>query len=71
MEKITPRMIKTLRALAAGEGAPIECGQPTKQRLVKRGLAEYVGGPTTGRERWDRDIVITEAGRQVVKGQGK
>jgi hypothetical protein len=58
---LTPRMIETLRSLVFSV-CPAHCGRPTKQRLVKYGLAEYV--MVNGD--WDDPIVITDDGAKLI-----
>lgn len=64
-------MRETLQALARGDAVPIYCGIPTKERLVKRGLAQWRGlRANTRSERGpDAEIKITEMGRALIMGR--
>lgn len=42
-------------------------GRPTKQRLAKHGLAEFLD-PLEGESKWDAPMRITEAGRVALAG---
>lgn len=67
---ITPRMRKALRLLYDGPTAlelgNTGVGQPTKQRLAKHGLAEYLA-PRDGESKWDAPMRITEMGRAALE----
>lgn len=61
---LTPRMRDGLRALAGGDCLDFETtsvGRPTKQRLAKHGLAEYLAPKD-----WDGPMRITDAGRTAL-----
>lgn len=81
--KPTPKMRAALKGLAkSGDPGDFSdtIGRPTKQRLVKYGLARYVGpdgkvvAPTISRTTppktfdWDQDVEITDKGRRVLAG---
>lgn len=62
---MTPRMKRALRALEAGEDLTFEhtcVGRPTKQRLAKYGLAEYL----TPKD-WDGPMRLTAKGAQLIR----
>lgn len=64
--KLTPRMVEALHALAQGNALDYTntcVGRPTKQRLAKFGLAEYLPQTDSLLSKWDGPMVITERGR--------
>lgn len=67
---VTPRMREALRNLC--EGKLSGCGRPTRQRLVREGLAVYVDDPPKKEweTEWDRELEITTRGREVVREFG-
>ena len=67
---VTPRMRAALRNLVEGKAAG--CGRPTRQRLVREGLAIYVDDPPVKEweTEWDRELQITSRGRSVVRQFG-
>jgi len=68
---MTPTMLKALRAIEAGEDVSAVAGQPTRQRLAKFGLAEFVPIKTLAElttSRWDRPMQFTEKGKTALAG---
>lgn len=64
----TPRMVAGLKALQAGDTldfATTCVGRPTKQRLAKFGLAEYL----TPKD-WDGPMRITAKGVRAIMHRG-
>lgn len=62
---LTPRMRRALESLANGEGDLNYVGRPTKQRLAKYGLAQYVllvRRSKGERQDWDGPQRITAKG---------
>lgn len=62
---MTPRMKLALRALETGEDLAFErtcVGRPTKQRLAKYGLAEYL----TPKD-WDGPMRLTPKGSRFLR----
>lgn len=62
---LTPKKIAVLKRLARGE--PAGAGRPTKQALVRDGLAAYVPDSDPLLNPWDREVAITARGRQVIR----
>ena len=66
--KLTPRMVDALSSLAQGDALDYSStciGRPTKQRLAKFGLAEYLPSvePDPLLNKWDGPMRITDRGR--------
>lgn len=63
-QTITPKKLKVLRALLDGQPHD-DCGRPTKQALVRDGLAVYTDETDPQVNQWDRPIRITDRGRRA------
>lgn len=66
---MTPRMKYALAQLAGGDSIPFaktSVGRPTKQRLAKYGLAEYLEPRGPGLD-WDGPMKITNRGRRALE----
>ena len=62
---LTPKKLATLKRLARGESSG--AGRPTRQALVRDGLATYIPDDDPLLNQWDREIAITELGRRLAR----